>query len=231
MLNSIFDNQPETYHAMRQCWLETHRFQYLRDYIQAQRISPGATILEIGAGTGLQLTALARSFPQLKFIGVEPNPLYCDFGNRLVESQTIANAHIQCARAEDFKMDHTHSKPSLILSNDVLHHIDDWDLLLSNLKSQCSPKAYWLAIEPNPLNFYSCVCQMIRPGEKVFQRWKFLRKARSHGWQLLKLEHLFLWPPALKKTPPPWLQKMERTLEKIPFIGGGVVISLRQEKP
>jgi SAM-dependent methyltransferase len=227
MLNSIYDDHPEKYHTLRQCWLETHRFQYLKHFIATQTGTSKAVILELGCGTGLQLTALAKNFPGLSFIGIEPNPRYCEFVQGLVLNHNLPNVTVHCALAEDFRLG-DHLRPSLVLSNDVLHHIDRWDLLLENLKKHTTSQAHWLAIEPNPLNFYSAFCQMTRKGEKIFQRWQFSRKAQGFGWQIAKVDHLFLWPPAFKKNPSPWLQQIEKTLEKIPFIGGGVALNLRR---
>jgi len=230
MFNSIYDHTPATYHALRHCWLETRRFDYICQYLESLTdFEPNSRkhIVEIGCGTGRQLIGLARTYPHLEFIGIEPNPAYRDFAVNLIHNEGLTNSTVLCAKAEDFTLNPIQSSSAaVLLSNDVLHHVARWDLLFENLQKLTSQQTHWLAIEPNPLNIYSALRQTMGPGEKIFRKWNFCRLARTFGWQISSVKHLFLWPPWMKSPPSAKLRYIERALERIPFIGGGVAIHL-----
>jgi len=206
---------------MRQSWLNRRREQFIADRLETYRLSPGASVLEIGSGTGLLLRGLSRRFPHLRFIGLEPIPAYVDFARRQEPSFDIE--YLQGA-AED--LERLWSRPvNAILSNDVLHHVRSLDAVTANMRKIAAPGCRWLSIEPNWKNPYTLIKQSLMTDERNFWPGEFRKKAIAAGWQCEDCKYLFLVPPFIA-TPPPALITAEQWLEGIPFLAGGVSIEL-----
>tara|TARA_R110002072_G_scaffold24628_3_gene83508 strand:- start:496 stop:1320 length:825 start_codon:yes stop_codon:yes gene_type:complete len=102
-----------------------------------EQLDGQATALEIGCGTGLLLSELAKRFDAISFTGVEPiGPGFAQFADSL---DAIEKAHVNIAfirkRIEDVS---SNRKFDLIFSINVFEHLDDWrramDICISMLK-------------------------------------------------------------------------------------------------
>lgn len=226
--NAVWDDDPAGYDRLRQRggWINVRRRLYLQTWLQA--LATSEPVLEIGSGTGWMSRELATRFPARSWVGLEPLAKYTDYARAQVagtDLQQRVEFVTGLAEAADQLLGPTQF--GAIYSNDVLHHIDDWDAALAAVGNVAAPAAQWCAIEPNVWNPYACLNQMRRPHERNFLPWKFLAAARRHGWRLKLQDYLFLIPPALPR-PPEWLKRWERRLERIPFLGGGVALILER---
>ncbi len=224
MLNSIYSDRPELYWNVRECWLNKRRMDHIIQYLKSH---PHArNILEIGSGVGGLLLDLAEQFPEHRFMGIEPSDNYCAFAEQLKKERRLSNVHFLPQSSDTLDL-HNQSlnKFDLILSNDVLHHIDNWEKLLENLGPYLKSRTLWLTIEPNPYNIYSAYRQSTQPGERIFAKSKFLKIASIHGWKKKSVNFLFLIPPFVK-VPSRWMIEMEKKFESMPFLGGGICMEL-----
>jgi SAM-dependent methyltransferase len=216
-LNAAYDERPAEYDNLRRCWLNEHRSTFLAERLRAEPPQRVRNVLEIGSGTGWLLLRLAAEFPKIMFWGVEPLVDYVQFARSI---STAPNVKFLNSSAESVN---TLSLPSpdVVFSNDVLHHVNRIDLAIGAISQVAAPGCVWHSIEPNWLNVYSFFRQALLPGERVFWPWRFSGLARQRKWQKRETTHLFLVPPFIREAPA-WLKTLERNIEWIPLLAGGI---------
>jgi 2-polyprenyl-3-methyl-5-hydroxy-6-metoxy-1,4-benzoquinol methylase len=216
-LNTAYDGCPAEYDRKRACWLNERRFGFLAGRLGSEPPGRVRNVLEIGSGTGWLLRRLAALFPDVTFRGVEPRADYVEFAR---SNSTAPNVKFLAGTAES--VDTLALPPvDVVLSNDVLHHVERMDLAVAAVSGVAGPNCVWHAIEPNWLNAYSLLLQAVTPGERVFWPWQFSALARRRQWQEMETARLFLIPPFVGDAPE-WLKTLERKVEWIPFIAGGI---------
>jgi SAM-dependent methyltransferase len=222
-LNAAYDESPELYDAMRDCWLNERRLAFIVGEIARRRPSAGARVLEIGSGTGWLLRRLAERFPELSFVGLEPIEGYVSYAR---SRGLRSNVSLALGRAEEAHEAVT-GTVDVILSCDVLHHVESSSTTVASLSRIAPLGTTWIAIEPNWKNPYVFFGSANKPGERNFWPRAFERDARRAGWSRRARGHLFLIPPFWKR-PPAWMKAIESRLEWIPWIAGGVYLELER---
>ncbi len=222
MLNSHWDGRPEEYARERDCWLNRRRELYVEGFLS--RLPRGASVLEIGSGTGGLLIGLARRRPDLSFLGIEPQRVYVVFAREEAARAGVTNVRFESGTMEELGTAAGGFRPDCVLTNDVLHHVNDWDRGVLAVGAVAQAQCWWLAIEPNSWNPYVLLGQTFKAGERNFRPGAFARLAASRGWKRESSRYLFLIPPFVKR-PHPALLKLEAALEGIPAIAGGVALA------
>lgn len=226
-LNAGFDLDPEGYNARRRCWLNDRRTRFLVDRLAQWDTGGSHRVLELGSGTGWLLARLAGRFPHWSFVGLEPNARYVDYALSRYGARNLAFL-IGAAETPPAGLD---TGPfDLLLSNDALHHVYSQQETVRQAALLAAPGGHWIAIEPNALNPYAFAGQALKSGERNFWPRRFLAFATGAGWCLERKGYLFLIPPLIS-APPPWLKGLERRLERVPVLAGGVAITLRLAGP
>lgn len=226
-LNSHFDDDPAGYDALRESWMSSRReglqVAFLGD------LASGGRVLEIGAGTGALLFALARARPDLDFVGVEPLPNYVEFARERAKMHALANVEFRVGTA-DAEDGLDVRNVDRVVSVDVLHHVDDLGLAVRNVSTACRPAAQWQLIEPNWWNPYILAFQGLTKGERNFRPAKFTRLARTAGWHRRDRAYRLLIPARVKQ-PSTRLQRFEARFEHVPVAAGAIVVTLDRRGP
>jgi SAM-dependent methyltransferase len=220
-LNSTYDASPSDYDLLRDCWLNQRRFLFIAERLAGWGVSSGATVLELGSGTGWLLRRLAARFPSIAFVGLEPNPLYVDFSEARGRDENLRYVEGSVENAVSL----LDERFDVILSNDVLHHVESEATAARQAFGVARPGAHWLVIEPNWKNPYVFLGSARRRGERNFWPGPFCEAAQVAGFSVEGRGHLFLIPPLVKRAPG-WLKRMETALERVPLIAGGVYLDL-----
>jgi 2-polyprenyl-3-methyl-5-hydroxy-6-metoxy-1,4-benzoquinol methylase len=215
-LNSQWEGQPEAYEELRRCWLNERRLQFLAERLEATGLPSGSRVLELGCGTGWLVRELAGRLPHLEFTGLDPDPTYVRFAQ-----QRAAHGNERYVEGTAEALPASEERFAVVLSNDVLHHVASLAETFKSASAAARPGTEWLAIEPNYLNPYTFARQQFTFDERNFFPRQAVRAGRASGWRLVGRRHLFLIPPFVR-TPPRWMTGLERRLEGVPVLAGGV---------
>lgn len=124
------------------------RLEFIADVIAARR---PARVLDIGCGTGANLTApLARRFAEVEFVGVDSDAGSIDFANH---EHGAVNVHFVVEQeAQDI------GTFDLIIASEVIEHVEDPDAFLAFLRGRLAPDGRLVLTLPNgwgPFEFAS----------------------------------------------------------------------------
>ncbi|MGQ7296176.1 class I SAM-dependent methyltransferase [Quadrisphaera sp. KR29] len=220
--NAGYDEQPEAYESLRAAGHMTRRrVEYFEGVL---RRVPGR-VLEVGSGTGTLLRRLAGAHPDRRFTGVEPLPNYVEFANARSADLGLTNVVFEVGTGEALPAGVADGSVDLIISVDALHHVEDLDAVIAEASRVAAPGARWRAMEPNRLHPYVFLWHTVTAGERTFDAGDFLRRARAAGWRLAGRDRLYIFPSTVQQVPP-WAERLERLLERVPFLSGGLALDL-----
>ncbi|MBC3760770.1 class I SAM-dependent methyltransferase [Quadrisphaera oryzae] len=220
--NASYDEQPEVYETLRaEGHMTRRRVQYFEEVL---RRVPGR-VLEVGSGTGTLLRRLAGTHPERRFTGVEPLPNYVDFANGRSRDLGLDNVVFEVGTGEVLPAGVADSSVDLIISVDALHHVEDLDAVIAEASRVAAPGARWRAMEPNRLHPYVFLWHTVTAGERTFDAGDFLRRAQAAGWRLVGKDRLYIFPSTVQQVPA-WAERLERRLERVPFLSGGLALDL-----
>ena len=184
-------------------------------------IASGGAVLEVGSGTGYLPLALAQRRPDLTFVGVDPLANYVELSTQRAEEQGVGDRVRFVQGFAETLGEIGDARYDAVLSNDTLHHVQHQDQTCAALAEATRPGSLWLAIEPSPANPYVFARHTLERGERVFHPNRFAAIAQAHGWREIGRRHLFAIPPAIR-TPASWMKSVEKRVEGIPGIAGGI---------
>jgi hypothetical protein len=221
----VYDNDPAGYDRLRSGWLNQRREDFIIKRLRGYGLPGGSLVVEIGSGAGGLLNRLGRSFPGIRFVGIEPLAGYVDFA-RAGAPRNVAYAMGAAEDAEALLP----GPPRVVVSNDALHHLRCYAASARAMARRAAAGCLWLALEPNHWNPYTFLKQCAGYGERNFHPRAFAQAVGREGWGLRSKEYLFLIPPFVKQAPA-WTKAMERRLERVPFLAGGVCLELALALP
>ena len=215
-------DDPAAYDRLRHGWLNRRRRQYFADAVAETRPS---RVVELGSGTGRMLCELAAGAPCVGFVGVEPVEGYVNYGRSLAASSGRSNVELFQGTGEQIAEVVEPGSADLIVSSDVLHHVDSLSRVIRAVRTIARPGATWVLVEPSAANPYVGAYQALTPGERNFWARRFLHEADQAGWELSGRGRMFLIPATID-CPPSWLIALERRLERFPVLAGAVTMRL-----
>ncbi|KQS58102.1 hypothetical protein ASG36_16350 [Geodermatophilus sp. Leaf369] len=222
-LNASFDADPHGYDEMRASGHMARRRLEFFDNVVAH--SEG-TVVEIGAGTGVLLRQLAERHPDRSFVGVEPLQNYVEFARQQAESAGLRNTRFEVGTAEDLGSIVGGASAGLVISVDMLHHVEDVGDVVAQVRQAVRPGGQWRAMEPNRVHPYVLAYHVLTEGERVFPVRAFLRLADQGGWRLHGRRNMYVFPSGVQKVPT-WAKHFERIAERLRPVAGAVVLDLR----
>lgn len=101
-----------------------------------------AVVLDIGCGTGAQLTVpLAQQFPDIRFVGLDLDPASIDYANRI-----HAHPNLRFLLPQDLE---SAARFELIIASEVLEHVEMPPSFLDDLARRLAPGGTLVLTVPN----------------------------------------------------------------------------------
>lgn len=212
---------PEDYDRARSGHLQSRRHDIVAACVE--RAGEGCSVLEVGCGSGALLRLLRQRFPTSRLVGIDTSDALVRHAAQTVgDDIRVVNRNIEQGAGDLGSFD-------VIASIDVLHHIQNRRAAIAALRSVAHPGTRWVAIEPNIWHPYVAFSQesMKRRGleEDHFRYWEFLPLFAETGWAVKSKSYAIVVPSHFK-TIPPLVQRLERVIERVPFLAGSVVYEL-----
>jgi SAM-dependent methyltransferase len=188
-----------------------------------------STILEIGAGTGFQTTALLAAFDRVVGIDISPDLLAIAKQRAPRASYYVMDAHRPAFSAQSF---------DAVVGVSVLHHLD-WDRALANYHPLLRPGGVIRFSEPNLLNpqifFQKNISYLKRlagdtPDEYAFTRWRIASSLRTAGFDEISVRPFEFLHPATPGPLIPCVKAVESVISRTPLveIAGSLLIQARK---
>ena len=106
---NAFETMDKMYRYQRYFYDFTRKYYLLgRDKLIAEMdIRDGENILEVGCGTGRNLTILAGKYPRANFYGLDASAAMLENAQNKIDKTQLKNTHLQNVLADDFAFDKT----------------------------------------------------------------------------------------------------------------------------
>jgi SAM-dependent methyltransferase len=180
------------------------------------------SVLEIGCGTGAVLRDVGRAFPGATLLGIDLDPALIAYAKGIDGPPNVRYAIGDLTTGIDWQYD-------FVYSIDVVHHLPVPLDGFRAVRRALSDTGAWLLIEPNLWHPYVAWLQesMKRAGlgEDHFRPWRLIPEMRAAGLRVVEHNFVHLWPGTVTD-PSRLMQRVERSLEKVPFLGGSTVYLL-----
>lgn len=66
-----------------------------------EKLEQGGTAIDVGCGSGIAATELAKAFPKARIVGVDPSPMALDEARKLAKQAGLENLELRVGSAED----------------------------------------------------------------------------------------------------------------------------------
>ncbi len=108
-MNTAFEKMDKMYRHQRYFYDLTRKYYLLgRDrLLEEMKISDNENVLEIGCGTGRNLTILAKKYQRANFFGLDASTEMLKTAERKINSKHISNVNLKTALADNFSYQDT----------------------------------------------------------------------------------------------------------------------------
>ena len=113
--------------------------------IKTNMLEPGYKILDVGCGGGVLLHKIKEMLPSVETFGVEPNKAYSSLARNRSGAKKIITSY--------FNKNSFMEKFDLIVSSDVLEHVDNPQILLDDMYQSIKKEGCIFLEIPSPTNF------------------------------------------------------------------------------
>lgn len=105
-----------------------------------ERLAAGGRVLEIGCGSGVALEALATTYPESRFLGIDPSAAATTLANERLGS--LHNVAVRMQGAEELDADD--GPFDLVVALDCMHDMPRPDLVAKRVRSVIADDGVWL---------------------------------------------------------------------------------------
>lgn len=169
-MKSAFEKMDKMYRHQRYFYDFTRKYYLLgRDKLMSEMdVQEGENILEIGCGTGRNLTILAKKYPKTNFFGLDASAAMLETAQKKVDANNFKNVNLENALADDFSFNTTFNleKPfDTIFFSYSITMIPTWKESIQNaLENMESGRSFYI------VDFYD---QRDLPKwfQKILQKW------------------------------------------------------------
>lgn len=188
-------------------------------YVSAGRLAPGRKALEIGCGTGVFTSLVARTGARITAIDLSPDLLL-----QATAAHSASNVRFLVMNAE--KLEFPAASFDCVYGTSVLHHLD-LEKTLPEMLRVLKPGGVFVFTEPNMLNPQIMLQKNIpqlkdrlgdSPDETAFFKWGIVKELSGAGFKEPKavpFDFLHPWVPALLAAP---ANALGRFLERVPLL-------------
>jgi SAM-dependent methyltransferase len=129
------------------------------------RLIPERTgsLLDLGCGTAYYWPILAERCERLIGVDLSPRMVTCGRRHQQRQGQIAAPTMMLCSAAREIPL--VTGSIDTVLAVDALHHVDDLDAVLGEVRRLLRPGGRFVAVEPNVLNPVVFLAHLI-PGEE-----------------------------------------------------------------
>ncbi len=217
------DKNANKYDYYRSGHIQNRKFNQI--YKSIEKIKQTKTITkigEIGCGTGKISHLLSKKYTNIQIFSYEKNINFVNYAKNNYQAKNLFFNYIDINETE------TKEKFDIIITVEMLHHVNDINMVIKNINKSLLPGGWWLAIEPNIYNLYICMFQFIANNEKNFSQCKF-KKITKKFFQIINKEYICLIPSYIKNPNNSFI-KLEKKIESFSLIGGSVFYKLKHKK-
>lgn len=184
--------------------------------------APGASVLELGCGTGSFTRFLLESLPQVHLTACDISPVTIE---RIAERYG-SHPNTRFLAADACSLSLPPASFDAVVGNSVLHHLP---LLaaLNEVRRVLKPGGRFWFSEPNMLNPQIALEKNVRwigrrlqnsEDETAFFRWPLARLLRELGFVQVSVRPYDFLHPLVPKPLVPWVSLIGNTLERLPLV-------------
>ncbi len=111
-----------------------------------RRLQEGALVADIGCGRGAALLAMAKAFPQSRFVGFDNFAPGIEYANQKATEAGLTNLSFQVCSANTFSQT---GKFDLVMTCDCMHDMVSPEACARCIRGAIKPDGAWFCIEPN----------------------------------------------------------------------------------
>jgi trans-aconitate methyltransferase len=215
---------PREYEASRAGHFHARRLAFVLE--AAATVPAGGTAVELGSGPGSVLADVSRARPDLRCLGLDVDDAMVAYANEAHGHDGVRFATAEVGR------DPIPARADFVFAIDVLHHVDDRAGFLAAVTAALAPGGIVAAIEPNSLHPYVALSQerMRRQGldEDHFRRHAWEAAFAAAGLRVVSRSWLHAFPALVRSVPAP-VARLERHVERVPPLAGSVAYVLRRQ--
>lgn len=142
MSSYILENSAESERLEQQS--KNEQFNLIRE-ISHLDFSHYKSVLDAGCGTGLLGRYLQNTYPAMSYSGCDQS------SERITYAKKYGPSHFKFFQADLYNEDFTDDKYDLIISRYVLHHLENPQLVLANLKKKLNPNGCLVIVDVDGL--------------------------------------------------------------------------------
>ncbi len=109
-----------------------------------ERLTAGATVVDVGCGSGVAAAAVAGAFPQSTVVGIDPSPHAIETAAQRAASEGLTNLSFQSGTFEDLR---DFSDVDLLVTLDVLHDLPDPAAAVVAARSCLADNGVWMVAD------------------------------------------------------------------------------------
>lgn len=107
----------------------------------AERLAEGAAAIDVGCGSGVAITELAKVFPRSTFVGIDPSPTALERARARVKEARLENVELELGSAEDLP---TEGRFDFAMVLDCMHDMTHPQQAMTAIRRALKDDGVWL---------------------------------------------------------------------------------------
>lgn len=147
------------------------------------RLKPGATVLDVAAGTGELLARLAPDFPEITFVGLDLTPSMVEKAQQ--KTHDLSNVTVQIGNARNLPS--ADVSVDIILCTEAFHHFAEPKQVVAEFHRVLKPTGQLILVDPGApskllTRLIALVARMVEVNHHVYSSSELTRLLESHNF-------------------------------------------------